>query len=90
MGRSRVGPLHRNDLFPSPFGRGGHRRAGDVARCPRGITVNKGQFQIVSSFGSSIPTLNVVEAGQEESTPSSSGSGPKLDVNVLIPNRFLL
>lgn len=54
------------------------------------ITVNKGQFQIVSSFGTSIPTLNVVEAGQEESTASSSGSGPKLDVNVLIPNRFFV
>ena len=48
------------------------------------------QFQIVSSFGTSIPTLNVVEAGQEESTASSSGSGPKLDVNVLIPNRFFV
>lgn len=78
-------------IFPSPFR--ARRTSSGRATSPdvrAAITVNKGQFQIVSSFGTSIPTLNVVEAGQEESTASSSGSGPKLDVNVLIPNRFFV
>ncbi|MFR0875777.1 MAG: translocation/assembly module TamB domain-containing protein, partial [Bilophila wadsworthia] len=83
-------PLHRNDLSVTLSGTAdivGPATSPDVRAA---ITVNKGQFQIVSSFGTSIPTLNVVEAGQEESTASSSGSGPKLDVNVLIPNRFFV
>ena len=85
-----LAPLHRNDLSVTLSGTAdivGPATSPDVRAA---ITVNKGQFQIVSSFGTSIPTLNVVEAGQEESTPSSSGSGPKLDVNVLIPNRFFV
>ncbi|MFR3458761.1 MAG: translocation/assembly module TamB domain-containing protein, partial [Bilophila wadsworthia] len=85
-----LAPLHRNDLSVTLSGTAdivGPATSPDVRAA---ITVNKGQFQIVSSFGTSIPTLNVVEAGQEESTASSSGSGPKLDVNVLIPNRFFV
>ena len=85
-----LAPLHRNNLSVTLSGTAdivGPATSPDVRAA---ITVNKGQFQIVSSFGTSIPTLNVVEAGQEESTASSSGSGPKLDVNVLIPNRFFV
>lgn len=81
---------HRNDLSVTLSGTAdivGPATSPDVRAT---ITINKGQLQIVSSFDTSIPTLNVVEAGQEESTTSSSGPGPKLDVNVLIPNRLFV
>ncbi len=85
-----LSPLHRNDLSVTLSGTAdivGPVTSPDVRAA---ITVNKGQFQIVSSFGTSIPTLDVVVAGQEENTASSSGSGPRLDVNVSIPNRFFV
>lgn len=85
-----LAPLHRNDLSITLSGTAdivGPVTSPDVRAA---ITVNKGQFQIVSSFGTSIPTLNVVEAGQEEGGPSSSGAGPQLDVSVVIPNRFFV
>ena len=61
-----LAPLHRNDLSVTLSGTAdvvGPAASPDVRAA---ITVNKGQFQIVSSFGTSIPTLSVVEAGQEE------------------------
>lgn len=85
-----LAPLHRNDLSISLSGTAdiaGPVTSPDVRAA---ITVNKGQYQIVSSFGTSIPTLNVVEAGQEETAASSSGAGPRLDVSVSIPNRFFV
>ncbi len=85
-----LAPLHRNDLSVTLSGTAdivGPVASPDVRAA---ITVNKGQFQIVSSFGTSIPTLSVVEAGQEENAAPSSGAGPKLDVSVIIPNRFFV
>ena len=53
--------------------------------------MNQGQYQIVRSFGTSIPLLHVVDAGQDEETEkASSGAGPTLDVTVEIPNRFFV
>ncbi len=86
-----LSPLHRNDVSVTLSGTAditGPAAAPDVRA---DITVDKGAFQIVGSFGTNIPTLDVVEAGQEEpSAGTASGAGPQLGVTVTIPNRFFV
>lgn len=88
---NNLSPLHRNDLSLTLSG------TADVAgpllspAIRAAITVNKGQFQIVRSFGTDIPLLHVVDAGQEEDGEGGiPGTGPQLDVTVVIPNRFFV
>ncbi len=86
-----LAPLHRNDLSITLSGTAditGPVVAPDIRAA---ITVDKGQFQIVGSFGTNIPTLPVVYAGQEApSAAASSGAGPQLGLTVTIPNRFFV
>ena len=85
-----LAPLHRNDLDINLSGDAtvtGTATAPDVHAT---ITINKGQFRILQSFGTSIPTLDVVDAGQAPSSATSGGPGPNLDVTVDIPNQFFV
>lgn len=100
---TNLAPLHRTDLNLTLSGTTritGPVTAPDVQAA---ITVNKGVYQIVPSFGTSIPTLDVVEVehftptelfGSLPDTVNGSASahpgGPRLNVTVNIPNRFFV
>lgn len=98
-----LSPLHRTDLSLTLSGTTritGSPAAPDVQAA---ITVNKGAYQIVPSFGTSIPTLDVVEVehftptelfgslpNTVRDTASPDSGGPRLNVTVTIPNRFFV
>lgn len=86
-----LSPLHRNDLSITLSGTADITGPLTSPAVRAALTVNQGQYQIVRSFGTSIPLLHVVDAGQDEETgKASSGAGPTLDVTVEIPNRFFV
>ncbi len=86
-----LSPLHRNDLSIILSGTADITGPLTSPAVRAALTVNQGQYQIVRSFGTSIPLLHVVDAGQDEETEkASSGAGPTLDVTVEIPNRFFV
>lgn len=88
---SSFAPLHRNDLSLTLSGTAdilGSLASPDIRAA---ITVDKGQFDIVSSFGTNIPTLPVVVAGQEAPpAPVVTSGGPRLDVAVTLPGQFFV
>lgn len=88
---NNLSPLHRNDLSLTLSGTADMAGPLLSPSIRAAITVNKGQFQIVRSFGTNIPLLHVVDAGQEEGDGDKApGGGPRLDVTIVIPNRFFV
>lgn len=85
-----LAPLHRNDLDINLSGEiaiTGKSTAPDIHA---DLTINKGQYRILQSFGTDIPTLDVVEAGQPLQSATANTSGPTLDVHIAIPNQFFV
>lgn len=97
----RLAPLHRNDLSITLSGDAG---VSGPAMTPAdlsvqaAITVDRGEFNLVGSFGSSIPTLDVVTVPTSDASArrteaneaAASPAGPLLDVNVTLPGRFFV
>ncbi len=85
-----LAPLHRNDLEIDLSGDLSIEGSAATPDVHADLTINKGQFRILESFGTSIPTLDVVDNGQPRKTAAPENSGPNLDVTVTIPNQFFV
>lgn len=96
-----LAPLHRNDLSIVLSGDAGifgpAMTPADLA-VRAAISVDRGEFNLVGSFGSSIPTLDVITvptadasaSRAETSEAAEAPGGPLLDVNVALPGRFFV
>lgn len=92
-----LSPLHRADLNLTLSGSADITGPVTQALVKAALVINNGSFQIVRSFGTNIPTLNVVDASTLTSVPAaksaggeSSSEGPVLDVTVTLPNQFFV
>lgn len=92
-----LSPLHRADLNLTLSGAVDITGPVTQALVKAALVINRGSFQIVRSFGTNIPTLNVVDASTLPSVPAetttngdSVSEGPVLDVTVTIPNQFFV
>lgn len=97
----RLAPLHRNDLsitLSGDAGVSGPAMTPADLSAQAAITVDRGEFNLVGSFGSSIPTLDVVAVStadapasrDEASEAAENPAGPLLDVRVTLPGRFFV
>lgn len=99
-----LAPLHRNDLSVTLSAdasvTGTALTPSDLA-VNAAVTVDRGEFNIVGSFGSSIPTLDVTTVPtvaaldspavrREEAEAARKAAGPQLNVSVALPGRFFV
>jgi len=99
-----LAPLHRNDLSVTLSAdasvTGAALSPSDLA-VNAAVTVDRGEFNIVGTFGSNIPTLDVTTiptAGapdsptvrKEEAETDNKAAGPLLNVDVTLPGRFFV